>query len=100
MAHPVVDHAGLGLPEASDLVGGRRFPGDPGVDGVFGDAETGGDVVCGQPWLRHVIPFLFHGLGRPTCLMIPVEACLGLGVSGCGARDLSGGVGWLVIECF
>src|SRR5699024_4723247 len=44
-AHPLVDLAGLELPEASDLVSWHVLLSDPGVDGVFGDPEVGGDVV-------------------------------------------------------
>ena len=61
-AHPLVDLAGLELPEASDLVSWHVLLSDPGVDGVFGDPEVGGDVVRRQPRLRHSSP---PGWDRP-----------------------------------
>ena len=82
-AHPAVDLAGLELPETSDLVSGHGLLGDPGVDGVFGDSEMGGDVISGQPRLGHVGPPLLYGPRRPTLTMIPVEVRIKSGLSGC-----------------
>jgi hypothetical protein len=44
-SNPVVNLAGLELPQATDLVGGHALLSDPGVDGVLGDAKMNSDVV-------------------------------------------------------
>ena len=64
---PIRQSHSLGTSKDVDLVGGHVFLGDPGVNGVFGDAKMGGDVASADShWLGHVSP-----PSRPTQADIP-----------------------------
>jgi len=51
--NPHLDISCPQLPETTNPVHGHTPPGDPGADGVLGEAEMGSYVPCGQPEFRH-----------------------------------------------